>query len=423
MISNEYPKGSGLMIAKRRNSETSVSFRIYIPKKYAIGKMFVQKKTLKEAKDYCYSLYNNLKLSGKGLRGLTDSEMSEVQLAMIRCKKANVSLTEVLDYALPRMKTKGAKITLSELIEEYKALKSNLEGVSVDTYKSKYKVILEIVGNIKIADINKNLCKDCITKVEGGNRNKVNYYDYFKTLMTYAKSMDYILVNPFDSINKVEKEILFGRNPKKPEKINILSLQDVRLLLECARANPQLNMLPNYILQLFCGVRAYESDKLSWSDFRFNEKEPFVIIDENLAKNKSIRRAMIPENALKWFSLCDKNIPIGHKNAQQKYNCHRSILQKLGWGTWTKRKGKKPLWKNRKGLKNVLRHSFGSYHFDLCEKSEDTAMAMGHSDSNPEGVLFTNYRKLITKRGQGKEYFDITPKATGNKVISISSVA
>lgn len=84
----------------------------------------------------------------------------------------------------------------------------------------------------------------------------------------------------------------------------------------------------------------------------------------------------------------------------------------MGWGTWTKRKGKKSLWKNREGLKNVLRHSFGSYHFELSGDASETAKALGHSDSSAESVLFSNYRKLITKKGEGKKYFNICPKLT-----------
>ena len=418
----EYPKSSGIKIYGRKNGSWVVRIPIKITGLFATRKTF---STIGKAKEYAQNEYNNYKLSGIGLRGLSQTQMSEVQLAIKRCEKADVSLTEAIDYALPRMKTKGTKISLSELIQEYSDIKNNdsLEQVSKNTIKARYSKILEVLGDKKIADINKNICKEAISSMKGQKRNKLNYYNYFKSLMTYAKSMDYIVVNPFDSISEMEKGLLLGRNPMKPEEIHILPLKDVSLLLESARANPQWNMLPNYILQLFCGVRADEGEKLSWSDFRFNEDEPYVIIDEKIAKSKRIRRAMIPENALLWFSLCDKSKPIGHKNLQQRNNFHRSILQTLGWGTWTKRKGKRPLWKNRKGMKNVLRHSFGSYHFDLHEDSIKTSNAMGHSDNSSEGVLFTNYRKLITKRGQGKKYFDITPKANGNKVIPISGVA
>lgn len=418
----EYPKSSGIKIYGRKNGSWVVRIPIKITGLFATRKTFP---TIGKAKEYAQNEYNNYKLSGIGLRGLSQTQMSEVQLAIKRCEKADVSLTEAIDYALPRMKTKGTKISLSELIQEYSDIKNNdsLEQVSKNTIKARYSKILEVLGDKKIADINKNICKEAISSMKGQKRNKLNYYNYFKSLMTYAKSMDYIVVNPFDSISEMEKGLLLGRNPMKPEEIHILPLKDVSLLLESARANPQWNMLPNYILQLFCGVRADEGEKLSWSDFRFNEDEPYVIIDEKIAKSKRIRRAMIPENALLWFSLCDKSKPIGHKNLQQRNNFHRSILQTLGWGTWSKRKGKRPLWKNRKGMKNVLRHSFGSYHFDLHEDSVKTSNAMGHSDNSSEGVLFTNYRKLITKRGQGREYFNITPNATREKVIPIRGVA
>ena len=418
----EYPKGSGIKIYDRKNGSCVVRIPVKVTGVTANRKTFP---TIGKAKEYAHNEYYNYKLSGKGLRGLSQTQMSEVQLAIKRCEKANVTLTKALDYALPRMKTKGTTITLSGLISEYSEIKNNdsIEQVSKDSMRARYSKILEVVGDIKIADINKSICKEAINSMNGQKRNKLNYFNYFKSLMTYAKSMDYIVVNPFEAITNMEKRLLLGRNPMKPESIHILSVEEVRLLLECARANPQWNMLPNFILQLFCGVRADEAEKLSWSDIRFNEENPYVVIDEKIAKGKRIRRAMIPENAALWFSLCDKNVPIGHKNLQQRNNFYRSILQKLGWGTYTKRKGKKPLWKNRKGLKNVLRHCFGSYHFDLYEDSIKTSNAMGHSDSSSEGVLFTNYRKLIAKSGEGKKYFNIAPRPSKKRIIPISEIA
>ena len=418
MPKKEYPKGSGLHYFEidniNKGKKYSKSYRIDIPKKYGLPSRFKQFRKLSEAKQFCESLDYNYKVSGKGLRGISESQMSEVQLAFKRCEKHNVSLTEVLDYALPRMNTKGSKVTLSELVKEYTEIKyrDDLEEVTKSTIKYRYNKILELVGDIKIADINKAVIKDMIVAVNGKNRNKLNYYNYFGSLMTYASSMGYIVSNPFNSISEMEKRMLLGKNAAKPERINILSIDDTKLILNTALANPHLNMLPNIVMQLFCGVRADEAEKLKWEDVRLNSKKPFIVIDETIAKNKSIRTAKIPPNAVKWFSLCDKSIPIGHKNLQQRNNHYRTLLQKMEWGTWTQREDMKSLWKNRKGLKNVLRHSFGSYHYELNGDASETAKALGHSDSSAESVLFSNYRKLITKKGEGKRYFNICPKLT-----------
>ena len=418
MPKKEYPRGSGLHYSEINNlnkgKQYSKSYRIDVPKKYGLPARYKQFRSLKEAKQFCENLDYNYKVSGKGLRGISESQMSEVQLAFKRCEKHNVSLTEVLDYALPRMNTKGSKVTLSELVNEYTEIKykDDLEEVTKKTIKYRYSKILELVGDIKIADIHKGVIKETIVSVTGKSRNKLNYYSYFSTLMTYAASMGYIISNPFNSISEMEKRMLLGKNAAKPERINILSLDDTKLILNAALANPQLNMLPNIVMQLFCGVRADEAEKLEWEDIRLNSEQPFIVIDESIAKNKSIRTAAIPPNAVKWLSLCDQSTPIGHKNLQQRNNYYRTLLQKMGWGTWTKRKDKKSLWKNRKGLKNVLRHSFGSYHFELYGDASETAKALGHSDSSAESVLFSNYRKLITKKGEGKKYFNICPKLT-----------
>jgi len=100
----EYPKGSGIKIYDRKNGSSIVRIPVKITGVLAIRKTFP---TIGKAKEYAQNEYHNFKLSGKGLRGLSQTQMSEVQLAIKRCEKANVSLTEALDFALPRMKTKG----------------------------------------------------------------------------------------------------------------------------------------------------------------------------------------------------------------------------------------------------------------------------------------------------------------------------
>ena len=100
----EYPKGSGIKIYDRKNGSSIVRIPVKVTGVLAIRKTLP---TIGKAKEYAQNEYNYFKLSEKGLKGLSQTQMSEVQLAIKRCEKANVSLTEALDYALPRMKTKG----------------------------------------------------------------------------------------------------------------------------------------------------------------------------------------------------------------------------------------------------------------------------------------------------------------------------
>jgi hypothetical protein len=100
----EHPKGSGIKIYYRKNGSCVVRVPVKITGVLAIRKTLP---TIGKAKEYAQNEYNYFKLSGEGLKGLSQTQMSEVQLAIKRCEKANISLTEALDYALPRMKTKG----------------------------------------------------------------------------------------------------------------------------------------------------------------------------------------------------------------------------------------------------------------------------------------------------------------------------
>lgn len=54
--------------------------------------------------------------------------------------------------------------------------------------------------------------------------------------------------------------------------------------------------------------------------------------------------------------------------------------------------------------RNVMRHSFCSYHLALHGSAAQTALAAGHTET----MLFTHYRELATK-AQAKAFFAIVP--------------
>jgi hypothetical protein len=57
--------------------------------------------------------------------GLSEPEMPEVQLAYKRLKDAGISLTEAVDYAIPKLRARANNMMLSDLIKEYINWKEN----------------------------------------------------------------------------------------------------------------------------------------------------------------------------------------------------------------------------------------------------------------------------------------------------------
>ncbi len=96
----EYPAGSGIKIYTRPNGSFIVRIPVSITGAFAIRKTLP---TLRRAKDYAEDNFNQFEITNRGLKGLNQIEMSEIQSAYKMCKDKNVSLLEAVNYALPRM--------------------------------------------------------------------------------------------------------------------------------------------------------------------------------------------------------------------------------------------------------------------------------------------------------------------------------
>ena len=96
----EYPPSSGIKIYSRPNGSFIVRIPVSVTGAFAIRKTLP---TLSKAKDYAEDNFNQFTMTNRGLKGLNQIEMSEIQLAYKMCKDKNVSLLEAVNFALPRM--------------------------------------------------------------------------------------------------------------------------------------------------------------------------------------------------------------------------------------------------------------------------------------------------------------------------------
>ena len=96
----EYPSSSGIKIYSRPNGSFVVRIPVSVTGAFAIRKTLP---TLSKAKDYAEDNFNQYTITNRGLKGLNQVEMSEIQLAYNMCKDKNVSLLEAVNYALPRI--------------------------------------------------------------------------------------------------------------------------------------------------------------------------------------------------------------------------------------------------------------------------------------------------------------------------------
>jgi integrase len=233
-----------------------------------------------------------------------------------------------------------------------------------------------------------NLDLGCIINwvdlIDGGPRTKRNYLNTLSEILNYAVLKNYIERNPLDKLPNSERRSLCGSESEKG--IAILKIDEARMLLNIAKEYKELGLLNAIVFSLFCGIRTEEVKKLSWEDISLDKK--VLKISSEIAKKRSIRYVNIPENALTWLTPFTMG-EVVNCNYESHYNNRLSKII-----------GKSSIvWKT-----NIMRHSFGSYHYGLYGDSLETSRQLGHKQG--DSTLFAHYRNIVTHE-DSEAYFSI----------------
>ncbi len=178
---------------------------------------------------------------------------------------------------------------------------------------------------------------------------------------------------------------------------------------------------PWLVLQMFCGLRASEADRLDWSDINLARK--LVSVPRHKAKGDLVhaRKPNIPDNALAWLSLDARG-----EGSVRPPSC-RDLFDvarwKCGWKPYGKKQGKKPHGKlarvvakasederkmrRRLWPDNIARHTCLSAHYAL--HGNLTASWGGTSDK----MLAKHYNEVLA-RDEAEAWFAIVPEEPAN---------
>ena len=138
------------------------------------------------------------------------------------------------------------------------------------------------------------------------------------------------------------------------------------------------------VLQCFCGVRSHESGKMTWRDIDIKKRHVGVSSDN--AKNSNHRICYISDNAYRYLVICMENLQIRAKDLDKRILPNFENRMRLFRHTFNK----------FKIPTNVLRHSFGSYHYAKGEDINQTRNLMGHREG--EYTFLSHYRDVVTKK-------------------------
>mgnify|MGYP006079212745 CR=1 FL=1 len=414
----EHPKKSGIKIRVKVNQSGldtyGVSYEVTVPAKVTNkGRQRKQFPSKEKAEEWAEDQWTGFSKQGEEFFRASPEERNEFANLIPKLRAAGVSLTEAIEFALPRIRPAGGDKTLSEVIAKMQASKAEmlkrkiLRDRSERTFRTISNKIAEEFGSTRVRE----LTLDAITKwtktLKKAPRTIKNYLNIFSEILNEAKARSYVLENVLDRLTKTDRKELYGiDNAKAPE---ILSVNEAQRLLLTAHKHPEHDLLGAVTLALYCGIRTEELKRLQWKDVRLDEG--FVTIGADIAKKRRIRNVTIPENALAWLTCCPERTGAVTRSAH--YNDYQKRFQKLlkaaGFTEKYIDEGEEKeriAWKN-----NAMRHSFGSYHFALHGDSIKTSNELGHKQG--DNVLFEHYRALTTKKS-GEKYFEIqAPKTRG----------
>jgi integrase len=188
-----------------------------------------------------------------------------------------------------------------------------------------------------------------------------------------------------------------GQNPvtgarKPPERKQrvevdpaILSVGQVRALMQAAVAVKGGALTPYYAIHLFAGLRSEELKRLNWSDINLQSK--CILLRAGAAKTSARRVVEMPANLVEWitphYTARTPIIPANFRKLTEQ------VRTSAGIKSW---------------VRDIGRHSAVSYHYAVDGLKAKTAAWAGHSPQ----VLDRHYRGLVTP-DEAEAFWAITP--------------
>ena len=419
----EHPKKSGIWIREILYTQTFngkegtySAYQITVPAKLT-GSVRKRKqcKTKLEAEKFASMEYQGSKKLGEEYFNATERERKEFSICLPKLREQGLSLTKAVEFALKRLRPEGGERTVAEITTEIieskriRFTRGDLRERSFKDFSDRAIRFADAFKDSPSHELTAGNLKEWLIGLEVTPRTTKNYLSIISEILKFAVQKKYIDLSPVDELTDSDRKELCGSglNDKEP---TILTIKQTSKLLETALEHLEIGLLGAITIGVFCGVRVEELKKLEWPDIKDSENDPIVTISGKIAKKRRIRHVNIPQNALKWLSLCtEKSGSLIDTAYYKDYPKRFNKLLKLA-GFRRKVKGK---WVSDWET-NAMRHSFGTYHYALHRNPLETSRQLGHKSNDQ--VLFDHYRALATKE-QGEAFFSIVPPKSESKLV------
>ena len=313
----------------------------------------------KDSLDYSRELENRILEGGKKVSNDVVYQNKDIEKLVKRLEPFGKSLNEAVTFFVQHLQKEiqnSIVPSVGELcLKWYEGkTKNSLEPLRNRTkveYKSYYNFITRTLGSLKPTDVTKRHIQDLLEQVNGQGLTRKKYLQYLKNFFNWCVEENYITVSPTKGVKiKITPKEIVIYSPDEVEKV-------LRL---CGDKYPSL--LGYYCLCVFGGLRPSESERVKWEDLHFEGQEVFVN-----SESKTGRRRFVLKNTDTlwiWLNHIKTIRPNEPLNPTKNHIGLQREFRKVVGLKWSQ---------------DVLRHSFGTYYYNLTHDLNQVSHDMGNS--------------------------------------------
>lgn len=351
-------------------------WRVRLGKKFT-GSVSIRKRfeTVADAREWIATQSNQQ--SHIQATALTPEQLAEAKDAFT--KLGGASLAEAVRFYLLHAKPAGGTKSLTEAIEIVLHSKKNAQHsqTHVKHLGWSLKKFAADFPKACVHEIQQHHIEKWLSGKSYSYQTRLNYLRDLALLFNFAMTQGWTAKNPAASIEK---------SRRVDSEITTLTPQEISGLLQhCPK-----QIVPGVAIKVFSGLRTSELLSLDWAQVTDSE----IIVKGRNAKTRQRRVIAISENLQAWlrpFRQAEGRVaPFNRRN----------------WHLLFSQAG------SEAGVElpiNVLRHTFGSYHYALHRNENLTAAEMGNSPA----VIFRHYRAVV-KPEAAAMFWNILPEAAEN---------
>lgn len=281
---------------------------------------------------------------------------------------------------------KKSDVSIQKAFEEYYVVKSN-QGRSKSTLHDIHvrigKFAKDFLG-ATFGDITQKHIEDWCIKGKIAPRSQRNNFTAVASFLRWAKRAGYHDL-PLD----FDRHAFLPRELKKQKPV--FSLGEVERILDILQREPTFRRyIPFYALQLFCGIRRAEAERMRWEYIDVANKTIRLPAEITKTGDEHFMRApFLPDTVFRWLApfvptttTATIHVPTNH--------ARRLIDKKIG-----------------KWERNGMRHTFATMHVSLHGDPAKTAVLLRHRNQQR---LWQNYLARLVPEEDAKKYFALSPR-------------